>query len=67
MSWCANLFFWAQAGYWDLEAGLKPLLHTWSLAVEEHSYLAWPALLLGAIATGDAGRCRSVFWPSARS
>ncbi len=42
----SNIYFWKQAGYFDIEASLKPLLHTWSLSVEEQFYLLWPACLL---------------------
>lgn len=42
----SNFFFWSEAGYFDAEAFTKPLLHTWSLSVEEQFYLIWPALLL---------------------
>jgi peptidoglycan/LPS O-acetylase OafA/YrhL len=42
----ANFHFWAQSGYFDGPAEMKPLLHTWSLAVEEQFYLLFPALLL---------------------
>lgn len=42
----ANLLFWSQAGYFDAAASEKPLLHLWSLGVEEQYYLAWPLLLL---------------------
>jgi peptidoglycan/LPS O-acetylase OafA/YrhL len=42
----SNIVFYAEAGYWDADSELKPLLHTWSLGVEEQFYLAWPALLL---------------------
>ncbi len=41
----SNILFWAQAGYFDADAILKPLLHTWSLAVEEQVYLVWPLAL----------------------
>ncbi|MBT3280167.1 MAG: acyltransferase [Campylobacteraceae bacterium] len=35
-----------EAGYWDKAAQLKPLLHFWSLSIEEQFYLFWPVLLL---------------------
>jgi peptidoglycan/LPS O-acetylase OafA/YrhL len=41
----SNFDFWQQSGYFDMGADLKPLLHTWSLAVEEQFYLVFPALL----------------------
>lgn len=34
-AFASNVFFWAQSGYFDRAAELKPLLHTWSLGVEE--------------------------------
>lgn len=42
----ANFHFWAESGYFDGPAELKPLLHTWSLAVEEQFYLLFPGFLL---------------------
>ncbi|MEM9530681.1 MAG: acyltransferase family protein [Pseudomonadota bacterium] len=42
----SNLVFFSQAGYWDAASELKPLLHTWSLGVEEQFYLIWPATLI---------------------
>lgn len=41
----SNIFFNATSGYWDVAASSKPLLHTWSLAVEEQFYLVFPLLL----------------------
>ena len=41
----SNIQFWLESGYFDASSELKPLLHTWSLSVEEQFYLLWPALL----------------------
>ena len=42
VTFTSNVFFWLQTGYFDHAAVEKPLLHTWSLAVEEQFYLALP-------------------------
>lgn len=42
----SNFFFATENGYFARSAELKPLLHTWSLAVEEQFYLVFPLLLL---------------------
>lgn len=42
----ANVCFWRDTGYFAGPSELKPLLHTWSLAVEEQFYLAFPLLLV---------------------
>ncbi len=41
----SNIFFWQQSGYFAAAAEEKPLLHTWSLAVEEQFYLLFPLVL----------------------
>lgn len=41
----ANLVLWAEAGYFDTVSDTKPLLHLWSLGIEEQFYLLWPGLV----------------------
>src|SRR6185312_4787557 len=45
-AFASNFEFWREAGYFDAWAGTKPLLHLWSIAVEEQFYLVFPAVLL---------------------
>jgi peptidoglycan/LPS O-acetylase OafA/YrhL len=40
-----NFLLWNESGYFDVAAQSKPLLHLWSLGIEEQFYLIWPALL----------------------
>lgn len=42
----SNILFWRESGYFAAAAELKPLLHTWSLAVEEQYYVLFPIFLL---------------------
>jgi peptidoglycan/LPS O-acetylase OafA/YrhL len=42
----SNVHFMGKSGYFDGSADLMPLLHTWSLAVEEQFYIGYPLLLL---------------------
>ncbi len=42
----SNFFFWKDGGYFETASELKPLLHTWSLAVEEQYYLFFPIFLI---------------------
>ena len=63
----SNFAFWPESSYFDVAADLKPLLHLWSLGVEEQFYLVWPLLLVSAsrwrrgplAATLASGRCLS--------
>lgn len=41
----ANIALWKEVGYFDTSAEFKPLLHLWSLGIEEQFYLLWPLLL----------------------
>jgi peptidoglycan/LPS O-acetylase OafA/YrhL len=44
----SNVYFWFQSGYFENAAHFTPLLHTWSLAVEEQYYFLFPILFCGA-------------------
>lgn len=44
----SNFVLWLESGYFDNDAKLKPLLHLWSLGIEEQFYIVWP-LLLGLV------------------
>lgn len=53
-----NILLWSQSGYFDTPATTKPLLHLWSLGVEEQFYLVVPFLLW----LSSAGRRASIGW-----
>lgn len=42
----SNFFFWVESDYFDVSSKVKPLLHTWTLSIEEQFYLIWPITLL---------------------
>lgn len=42
----SNFYFWSERGYFGSATELKPLIHTWSLAVEEQFYLVFPLLIM---------------------
>ena len=46
LTFTGNIVLWQQSGYFEGASDLKPLLHVWSLAVEEQYYFVLPALLL---------------------
>lgn len=41
----SNFVLWNESGYFDSSANTKPLLHLWSLGIEEQFYIAWPLIL----------------------
>ena len=41
----SNFAFWSESGYFDQAVEFKPLLHLWSLGIEEQFYILWPLLL----------------------
>jgi peptidoglycan/LPS O-acetylase OafA/YrhL len=41
-----NIYLWQNSGYWDQSLETSPLMHTWSLAVEEQFYLIFPLLFV---------------------
>ena len=43
----SNLYFYLKSGYFEQQSSLRPLLHTWSLAVEEQYYAFFPILMIG--------------------
>ena len=42
----SNILFWHDAGYWESANALNPMMHTWSLAVEEQFYLLYPVFMM---------------------
>ena len=53
IGFASNFFFWRDSGYFSIASELRPLLHTWSLAVEEQYYLLFPALLILILRAGQ--------------
>ncbi|HSB98161.1 MAG TPA: acyltransferase family protein [Spongiibacteraceae bacterium] len=53
MGFISNFIYWQESGYFDNASDTKPLLHLWSLGIEEQFYVVWPLLLF------LAWRCRA--------
>lgn len=58
----SNILFWREGGYFDQPAHDKPLLHTWSLAVEEQFYIVWPLIIAVLVVLGRERTLRVFVW-----
>jgi len=63
----ANFYFWRESGYFAQAAEMRPLLHTWSLAVEEQFYLLFPLFLVGWRRLAPAARLPAMLLVAAGS
>ena len=59
-----NFYFMLEAGYWSGDSITKPLLHVWSLAVEDQFYLIWPCLMLLLLRGSNSSQKKLLIWIS---
>ena len=52
IAFISNIQFWSEAGYFDQVSEQKPLLHLWSLGIEEQFYIVWPLILAFSFSKG---------------
>tara|TARA_B110000238_G_scaffold192464_1_gene227847 strand:+ start:91 stop:2136 length:2046 start_codon:yes stop_codon:yes gene_type:complete len=55
----ANIWFMKHSGYFDISTQISPLIHTWSLSVEEQFYFIYPFILFFSY---KIGKIRAVYW-----
>ena len=58
----SNFATWSESGYFDIAGTLKPLLHLWSLGIEEQFYIVWPILLWTIVRVGMTGPLLAVLF-----
>ena len=58
----SNIQLWRESGYFDKQAELKPLLHLWSLAIEEQFYVIWPIIVVLLISMERRYRRALLLW-----
>src|SRR5664279_5147044 len=63
----SNIFFYSKSGYFDSLLQLNPILHTWSLAVEEQFYLVFPIAIFALRSFSERWRSLAVFMIAAAS
>lgn len=60
-----NILLWTETGYFDAASSRKPLLHIWSLGIEEQFYIMWPVILLVAAKISNDSVRKNVYLVSA--
>lgn len=58
----SNIVFWNDSGYFDTASADKPLLHTWSLSVEEQFYIVWPIVAAALVRMGRRRLLAGFVW-----